>query len=729
MLVQAVDGDSGLDVAGAGRGVHRADGAAGCAHVDDDGVVGALSGEGGATAAWEHRDAPVGAPLDDPCRIVDAGGNDDADRLDLVERGIGGVEQPVMAAEADLAAGLVRAAAGREQLAKAARDPLTLGIPDRAARARDAPQVLAGLAVIEHGELGHGVWRVVSSVAVGCAETRCVRRPFIGQIGRDGGHVRCARGIGTLVRPVDRPAVLFEEFPHACSSCPCFGRCPDACLRSPVVRCSGTGRPRADARRGGSICAHEGRDGARSPDQGRGGVADPEDHAVSIGRGVLRAVGRGEQQRGGAAPVQHGSDQRHPEVDDPARPERREDRERAVWVEGTAREAAGLLRHQHRRQPRGERDSSTPPRHAGEAHDAGGGVLRDDHERREPTDGVSRERQAGDGGAQPAVDQPRDAVGRAVVQPGELPRVPDHGCGPRGGTGQGARCARGVPGGSDQDCGPALHRNRHTPGRRGVCARDAGVEDVIPAVAAGAGFLGADQGATHNSGLGDRGKYHGSRLERRPALAGLGAAGELSDGSVRAVVLIAPLGERPDNSGCLAARVCGRDGSGCGRYCRGEETCHGAGRNPTALQGRNGSKPSTVAPRCVQDAGREGGLQPRLRHFRRGSRELRAARRGGRGDCWRDVPIPGRGTGLDRAAALRDDPDSRDQHHGPARLDLQRGRWLAVPHARRGDHQRLEPGPASRAAERLRRRGLRGGCPDRAGSQGGQADDRIRARP
>jgi hypothetical protein len=65
--------------------VDGVDRAAGDRHVNDDGAVGALAGEARAAAAGEDGDGVAGAVCDDLLCVVEIGGEDDAEGLDLIE--------------------------------------------------------------------------------------------------------------------------------------------------------------------------------------------------------------------------------------------------------------------------------------------------------------------------------------------------------------------------------------------------------------------------------------------------------------------------------------------------------------------------------------------------------------------------------------------------------------------------------------------------------------------
>ena len=74
--------------------------------IDQHRGVAALAGEAGAAAAHDHRGAGLAAFGDGGDDVVDAPGDDDADRHLPVVRGVGGVECAAAAVEADLAGDL-----------------------------------------------------------------------------------------------------------------------------------------------------------------------------------------------------------------------------------------------------------------------------------------------------------------------------------------------------------------------------------------------------------------------------------------------------------------------------------------------------------------------------------------------------------------------------------------------------------------------------------------------
>jgi hypothetical protein len=96
LIVEVVDGDAGLDDGAAVGGVDFEDRAAAGGEVDDDRAVGALTGERGAAAAGKDGEVVRGAEVDSAESVIDVGGDDDAQGLDLVEGGIGGVEHAVV---------------------------------------------------------------------------------------------------------------------------------------------------------------------------------------------------------------------------------------------------------------------------------------------------------------------------------------------------------------------------------------------------------------------------------------------------------------------------------------------------------------------------------------------------------------------------------------------------------------------------------------------------------
>ena len=73
-----------------------------CRAVDHDGPVDRLSRKGGTTATSQHRKIMVPAELDRGHQVRGRTRHDYADRLDLVEAGIGRIEQAIMSAETDL---------------------------------------------------------------------------------------------------------------------------------------------------------------------------------------------------------------------------------------------------------------------------------------------------------------------------------------------------------------------------------------------------------------------------------------------------------------------------------------------------------------------------------------------------------------------------------------------------------------------------------------------------
>ena len=71
--------------------------------IHDDGAIDGLAGQGGAAPAGEHGDVPAVGDLEHGLHVARVAWDDDADRLHLVHRGVGGIEQPRVLIEADVA--------------------------------------------------------------------------------------------------------------------------------------------------------------------------------------------------------------------------------------------------------------------------------------------------------------------------------------------------------------------------------------------------------------------------------------------------------------------------------------------------------------------------------------------------------------------------------------------------------------------------------------------------
>ena len=103
--IQLVDGNSWLNFACSICGIDADQLPAESRQIEHDRAVGALAGKAGAAAARKQRDAMIVAILEKTLHLLGAGGQDHSERLDFVERCIGGVEPAVVPIEADLADG------------------------------------------------------------------------------------------------------------------------------------------------------------------------------------------------------------------------------------------------------------------------------------------------------------------------------------------------------------------------------------------------------------------------------------------------------------------------------------------------------------------------------------------------------------------------------------------------------------------------------------------------
>ncbi len=101
--VEGVEHDAGLDPRDAGGGVDVEDGVEVLAAVEHDAGADGLAGEAGAATARGDGDAHGRGDLDGGDDVLGGARDDDAERLDLVDTGVGGVELARGGVEANLA--------------------------------------------------------------------------------------------------------------------------------------------------------------------------------------------------------------------------------------------------------------------------------------------------------------------------------------------------------------------------------------------------------------------------------------------------------------------------------------------------------------------------------------------------------------------------------------------------------------------------------------------------
>ncbi|MCG3124946.1 MAG: hypothetical protein GIKADHBN_03455 [Phycisphaerales bacterium] len=187
-------------------------------------------------------------------------------------------------------------------------------------------------------------------------------------------------------------------------------------------------------------------------------AADPPDHALPVGRGVVRAPRRDRRRRDDPAPVRYGPGERYPQVDGGGRHGRRRDQRRQLCVEGAAGQAARELRGGYLGQPEREGSAVAAPREQGDHLDAGG--AGDGHD---PGNGDSP---GGAGsGQQPdrhSVPEPADAQRHQVDQLQAHHQRRARGQVAQRRTHDGAGGAGRAPSGPDQGGGRQLQRPRRS---------------------------------------------------------------------------------------------------------------------------------------------------------------------------------------------------------------------------------------------------------------------------
>ena len=99
LAVEVVEHDAGLDHAGPVFDVEREDAVQVLGEIDDDAVVDGLAALRGAAAARRDDPSVVAGDRQRAQRLVHGTGDHDAERHDLVERGVGGVAAAVEGVE------------------------------------------------------------------------------------------------------------------------------------------------------------------------------------------------------------------------------------------------------------------------------------------------------------------------------------------------------------------------------------------------------------------------------------------------------------------------------------------------------------------------------------------------------------------------------------------------------------------------------------------------------
>jgi hypothetical protein len=111
--VEGVQDHAGLDARGPADGVDGQDGVEVLAAVEDDAGADGLARQAGTPAARGDRHAHLAGDLDRGDEVVGRARDDDAERLDLVDAGVGAVEAARQGVEADLAGQVLAQVAGQ----------------------------------------------------------------------------------------------------------------------------------------------------------------------------------------------------------------------------------------------------------------------------------------------------------------------------------------------------------------------------------------------------------------------------------------------------------------------------------------------------------------------------------------------------------------------------------------------------------------------------------------
>ncbi len=116
-VVELIEHQARLDAGLAAVRVERENPVEVLADVDDDRLADRLSALRGAAAAGKHRNLLLGGDLDDAGHVLFGPGHDNADRLDLVDRGVGAVTAAAESVEQHLALDLAGQAPGEATVA------------------------------------------------------------------------------------------------------------------------------------------------------------------------------------------------------------------------------------------------------------------------------------------------------------------------------------------------------------------------------------------------------------------------------------------------------------------------------------------------------------------------------------------------------------------------------------------------------------------------------------
>ena len=134
--VEGVEDDAGLNAGRAADGVDVEDGVEVLAAIEDDAGADRLAGQAGAAAARRDRHVHFGGDLHGRDDVFGGFGDDDAERLDLIDAGVGAVEAARGDVEADFAGEVLAQVTGQAVAAEVGEVGHGLRIVRRPSRSR-----------------------------------------------------------------------------------------------------------------------------------------------------------------------------------------------------------------------------------------------------------------------------------------------------------------------------------------------------------------------------------------------------------------------------------------------------------------------------------------------------------------------------------------------------------------------------------------------------------------